>query len=73
VTEDAGGGPLSAVAVAVRVETVAKDSALHLSTSALAAGSTISLKWRRKSTPMMGKGRLLTKMYRQNALPGKTN
>jgi hypothetical protein len=38
----AGGGPLSA-AVASE-EMVAKDSRLHLSTSALAAGSTISLK-----------------------------
>jgi hypothetical protein len=40
----AGGGPLSAAAAAVKVETVAKDSRLHLSTGALAAGSTISLK-----------------------------
>ena len=42
-----GGGPLSALAAgaaAVKVETVAKVSRLHLSTSALAAGSTISLK-----------------------------
>jgi hypothetical protein len=40
----AGGGPLSAAAATVKEETVGKDSRLHLSTSALAAGSTISLK-----------------------------
>jgi hypothetical protein len=40
----AGGGPLSAAVAAASEEMVAKDSRLHLSTSALAAGSTISLK-----------------------------
>ena len=43
----AGGGPLSAAVAAVAAaseEMVAKDSRLHLSTSAFAAGSTISLK-----------------------------
>jgi hypothetical protein len=45
---------VSAGAAAVSVETISKDSELHLSTSALAAGSTISLKWRRESTPILG-------------------
>ncbi len=40
----AGGGPLSAAVADASEEMVAKDSRLHLSTSALAAGSTISLK-----------------------------
>jgi hypothetical protein len=71
VTEEAGGGPLSAVAAFVRVETVAKGSALHLSTSALAAGSTISLKWHRKSTPMMGKETAANKNVQAKCLPWK--
>ncbi len=40
----AGGGLLSAAVAAASEEMVAKDSRLHLSTSALAAGSTINLK-----------------------------
>jgi hypothetical protein len=67
----AGGGPLSADAAAVSADTVAKDSALHLSTSALAAGSTISLKWRRKSTPMMGKETAANKNVQVKCFPWK--
>ncbi len=40
----AGGEPLFAGVAAASEEMVAKDLLLHLSTSALAAGSTISLK-----------------------------
>jgi hypothetical protein len=40
---------------AVSDDTDAKDCRLALSTNMLAAGSTISWKCRRKSTPMMGK------------------
>ncbi len=67
----AGSGPLSADAAAVNAETVAKDSALHLSKSALAAGSTISLKWRRKSTPMMGKETAANKNVQVKCVPWK--
>jgi hypothetical protein len=67
----ASGGPLSADAAAVNAETVAKDSALHLSTSVLAAGSTISPKWRRKSTPMMGKETAANKKVQVKGFPWK--
>jgi hypothetical protein len=67
----AHGGPLSAVATADKAETVAKDSALHTSTSALAAGSTISLKWHRKFTPMMGKETAANKNVQEKCLPWK--
>ncbi len=65
------GGRLSAAAAAVKVETVAEDSRLHLSTSALAAGSTISLESRKKSTPMMGKETAANKNVQENCLPWK--
>jgi hypothetical protein len=68
-----GGGPLSAAAAAVKVETVANDSRLHLSTSALAAGSTISLKWRKKSTPMLGKETAANKKSKEIVFLEKTN
>jgi hypothetical protein len=66
-----GGGPLSADAAAVKAETVAKDSALHLFTSALASGSTISLKWHRKSTPIMGKETGANKNIQEKCRPWK--
>ena len=50
----AGGGPLSAAVAAASEEMVAKDSRLHLSTSALAAISTISLKCHKKSIDRTG-------------------
>jgi hypothetical protein len=67
----AGGGPLSAAAAAINEEMVAKDSRLHLSTSAFAAGSTISLKCRKKSTPMIGKETAANKNVQENRLPWK--
>jgi len=50
-------------------ETVANDSADCVSTSLLAAGSTSSLKWRKKSTPKIGKDTAANKKVHWNCLP----
>jgi len=44
-------------------ETLAKVSAVPVSTSELAAGSTSRRKWRKKSTPMIGKETVASKKF----------
>jgi len=51
------------------VETVAKVSDEHVSTSLLVARSTSSLKWQRKSSPIIGKETTASKKIHWNHLP----
>ena len=52
-----------------KLDTVVIDSQCFGSTRRLVAGSTNSLKWRRKSTPMMGKETAASKKTHSKRLP----
>ena len=66
--QDAAGGERDGV---VNEKTVANVSWLSVSTSLLAAGSISSLKWRRKSTPTIGKETAASKNVHLNRRPWK--